>query len=111
MFQKAGLLFVAAVLFAVGCQKENVTNLEVNMINSAGDSIGTVKLTEQAKGVKLKLDLEGLPPGEHAIHIHEKGVCTKPDFQSAGNHYNPDGKNMDCFIQKERMLATCLILS
>ncbi|TXK87087.1 superoxide dismutase family protein, partial [Parageobacillus sp. SY1] len=68
MFQKLGLL-LAVFLFAAGCKKENVTNLEVNMINSAGDSIGTIKLSEQAKGVKLKLDLEGLPPGEHAIHI------------------------------------------
>ena len=26
------------------------------------------------------------------MHIHESGACTTPDFQSAGGHFNPDGK-------------------
>ena len=33
-----------------------------------------------------------MTPGLHGIHIHNKGNCTGPSFTSAGEHYNPLGK-------------------
>jgi Cu-Zn family superoxide dismutase len=43
--------------------------------------------------VTLSLSLQNLPPGVHAVHIHEFGDCSAADGSSAGGHWNPMGHN------------------
>jgi len=70
-----------------------VNTAEAHFIDSMGNPVGTALLTEQSSGgVRFHLTLNKLPPGFHGIHVHEKGDCTKPDFKSAGKHFNPEGK-------------------
>ena len=54
-----------------------------------GKSLGTAALEETPRGVLITVELAGLPPGEHAFHIHETGKCEAP-FKTAGGHFNPE---------------------
>lgn len=53
---------------------------------------GVVHFTQSGDTVKVEAMLEGLKPGPHGFHIHEKGDCSAPDFSSAGGHFNPGNK-------------------
>ena len=55
-----------------------------------GSDGGTITMMEATAGVIIKFDLSGLPPGSHAIHVHEASAC-EGDLASAGNIYNPLG--------------------
>lgn len=39
--------------------------------------------------VRIVVDVRGLTPGRHGMHIHEIGMCTAPDFLAAGGHFDP----------------------
>jgi len=52
---------------------------------------GTVRFDQDGDALKVTVDLQGLTPGQHAIHVHEYGDCSALDATSAGGHYNPEG--------------------
>jgi Cu-Zn family superoxide dismutase len=87
----AGILgvFLALVL---GCGQGSTSTAKATLVNNQGKKVGQATLTETSKGVKIDMTVENLPPGVHAFHIHQNGVCTPPDFKSAGGHFNPYGK-------------------
>jgi Cu-Zn family superoxide dismutase len=51
---------------------------------------GTIAFKEVEGGVEVTASVEGLTPGDHAYHVHEKGDCSAPDASSAGGHFNPN---------------------
>jgi superoxide dismutase, Cu-Zn family len=89
-FAVIGVAFASAVAaligpaFAVGETATAVVKL------ADGTDAGTVVFTEGTAGVLLKFALKGLPPGVHAVHVHETGKCDG-DLSGAGGIYNPLG--------------------
>jgi Cu-Zn family superoxide dismutase len=81
-----------------GCDEEEMKGhgaalkAKAELIDTKGKSIGTATFTQQHGSVKIELDLEGLPPGEHGCHVHGAGKCDGPDFKTASAHFNPEGK-------------------
>src|SRR5690606_42081880 len=39
-------------------------------------------------GIQIELNVDGIEPGEHGVHVHTVGSCEAPDFASAGGHWN-----------------------
>ena len=62
---------------------------EVRLYFANGLPAGTGQLLSDGKTLSLAIAATGLEPGEHGFHLHTTGLCTAPDFKSAGSHLNP----------------------
>jgi len=96
---------VAEVTETTTAQAPAATNLgsaDVTLQSKDPGVSGTVHFTQEAGGVHVVADLSGLKPGRHGFHLHENGVCTPPDFKSAGGHWNPGHAAHACMPTEPR---------
>ena len=80
------IAFSAAVVASVASA---VDMAKAEIISPDGTAIGNATFEQTPTGVLISVDVTGLSPGGHGIHLHSVGSCT-PDFKTASGHINPD---------------------
>jgi len=83
---------MAACLLSYATAQTNSVTVELK--NGNGESVVTATLTpiNTKGGVRIKLNVKNLEPGQHGIHFHQMAKCEGPKFETAGSHFNPDSK-------------------
>lgn len=80
---------VSDVLGNVGAA---VTSATASLRTADGGPAGTATATTAGDTVNIALQVQGLPAGQHGVHVHATGQCEAPTFESAGGHWNPADK-------------------
>ena len=89
-----GGLAVAVVLAIPGAALAKGAKAVAALESRSGSKVtGKVTFTQHDGKVAMKVVVNGLTPGLHAIHLHDKGDCSAPDATSAGGHWNPSSVN------------------
>ena len=84
-------VLVACLLAAPAAAESNKAHAVANVVGLDGKELGTAELSQTGRGVLIELNLHGLPPGEHGVHVHAVGACDpKTHFASAGPHLSVD---------------------
>ncbi len=82
-------LMVFALFFVLSAHPAGAAErATANLTNTAGNTVGTAFFEQTPVGVVILLEVGGLPPGWHAVHLHSVGACT-PDFLASKGHINP----------------------
>ena len=95
-------ILTAAAVATAACVAPAYAQMQVPMhlvdATGVGESIGTITVTDSARGLMFTPALEGLPPGLHGFHVHEKPSCDPAmdaekgkvmPAQAAGGHLDP----------------------
>jgi Cu-Zn family superoxide dismutase len=86
------LAAVAAVSFAAPASAKPTAFAKTTLESRSGSqATGTVEFLQDGKNVIVEAKITGATPGEHGLHLHEKGDCSAADAASAGGHFNPGG--------------------
>ena len=77
---------IVALAVLVGAATVSAQMKHVDLKDAKGNSVGMAMISPaKGGGVSIDLDVKGLPPGEHAWHVHAVPKCEAP-FTTAGGH-------------------------
>ena len=93
----SSLAAAAAALLCAACATTamNAATATAVLQTPTGAPAGVANLEQTAAGVRVRIDVVGLEPGVHGVHVHATGRCdgsTETPFASAGGHFNPAGR-------------------
>lgn len=89
-FGWTGIAIAAAI--QTGCATVpagGVTGPPLALIAANGSIVGSVQMGRDGSAT---IAASALAPGEHGLHLHDKGLCEGPAFTSAGAHWNPGAR-------------------
>lgn len=93
-----GLAVIVLVTLA-GCDRHEMrtgtpllqgTHAVALLRTADGTYVGHATATEVVGGLRVTLDIRGLPPGMHGARLHAIGHCDAPDFMTAGGNWPGD---------------------
>ncbi|HEU0095004.1 MAG TPA: superoxide dismutase family protein [Rhizomicrobium sp.] len=86
---------LALLLFPLAAQAAQKAHAVARLVSLEGKPLGIVDFSTVNHGILIVLDLQGLPPGAHGVHLHVSGNCNaKNGFTSAGPILSlAEGKN------------------
>ncbi len=89
-------LIAVVAISAIGCASKPSSQtqppLTVTLRNPYSGVVGNATFSPDPAGIKVSVQVKGLTPGKHGVHIHMTGKCEGFDFASAGGHFNPNNK-------------------
>ena len=85
-------VFLVSLAAACSISTEEASQATAELKDKDGKQVGVARFRESGKGVTVNVDVKGLTPGLHAVHVHAVGKCEPPAFTSAGGHFNPAQK-------------------
>jgi Cu-Zn family superoxide dismutase len=77
---------------ACSMSTEQASQATAELKDKENKTVGVATFRESGRGVTVNIDVKGLTPGLHAVHVHAVGKCEAPAFTSAGGHFNPAQK-------------------
>jgi len=86
----AALLAAGPVSAAASLAPEPPPVFEIKAPN--GRVVARVMVFEAEGFVQVRVQAAGLAQGRYGVHVHDKGLCEAPSFESAGLHWNPLGR-------------------
>ena len=90
---KQQLWAALGIFFFLGCSMAaSGERASSELKDKNGKIVGRATFREEPDGVLVRLEVQGLTPGLHAVHVHAVGKCEVPAFASAGGHFNPAQK-------------------
>lgn len=85
------LTALAVSLLAAGGAAALTVQPAPTIRSADGKAIGYVGLAEGPTGLLITVQVEGLKPGWHGMHLHAVGNCSGAGFKAAGAHVSHAG--------------------